>query len=123
MLFILEMYTVFFSHAGNKYENLNYQLDHFNFCCFSAPIHFIIFFIPRVLETLGQVRTLYACVCSVTPLCLTLLDPMDCCPPGSSVNGVVQARILVWVAISNFTEPQFFVSFILLIQIALPTRT
>ena len=25
---------------------------------------------------------------------LTLCDPMDCCPPGSSVHGILQARIL-----------------------------
>ena len=30
---------------------------------------------------------------------LTLCDPMDCCPPGSSVYGILQARILEWVAI------------------------
>ena len=27
-------------------------------------------------------------------------DPMDCRPPGSSVHGIFQARILEWVAIS-----------------------
>ena len=27
-------------------------------------------------------------------------DPMDCSPPGSSVHGILQARILEWVAIS-----------------------
>ena len=32
-------------------------------------------------------------------LCLTLCDPMDCSPPGSSVHGILQARILEWVAI------------------------
>ena len=32
--------------------------------------------------------------------CPTLLDPMDCSPPGSSVHGILQARILEWVAIS-----------------------
>ena len=32
--------------------------------------------------------------------CLTLCDPMDCSPPGSSVYGIFQARILEWVAIS-----------------------
>ena len=32
--------------------------------------------------------------------CLTLCDPMDCSPPGSSVPGILQARILEWVAIS-----------------------
>ena len=36
------------------------------------------------------------CVCSV----LSLGDPMDCSPPGSSVQRISQARILEWVAIS-----------------------
>ena len=39
-------------------------------------------------------------LCSVVQSCLTLCDPMDCSPPGSSVNGISQARILEWVAIS-----------------------
>ena len=30
--------------------------------------------------------------------CLTLCDAMDCCPPGSSVHGILQARILEWIA-------------------------
>ena len=34
-------------------------------------------------------------------LCLTLCTPMDCSPPGSSVHGISQARILEWVAISS----------------------
>ena len=38
--------------------------------------------------------------CSVTQLCLTLWDPMDCNLPGSSVLGISQARILEWVTIS-----------------------
>ena len=33
--------------------------------------------------------------------CLTLFDPMGCSPPGSSVCGTFQARILEWVAISS----------------------
>ena len=32
-------------------------------------------------------------------VCLTLCDPMDCSPPGSSVHGILQARILEWTAI------------------------
>jgi len=39
-------------------------------------------------------------LCSVTQLHLTLCDPTDCSPPGSSVHGIFQARILEWVAIS-----------------------
>ena len=31
-------------------------------------------------------------------------DPMDCSPPGSSVHGILQAKILEWVAISFFNN-------------------
>ena len=33
--------------------------------------------------------------------CPTLCDPMGYSPPGSSVHGILQARILEWVAISS----------------------
>ena len=36
----------------------------------------------------------------VAQSCPTLCVPMDCSPPGSSVHGILQARILEWVAIS-----------------------
>ena len=36
----------------------------------------------------------------VAQSCLTLCDPMDCSPSGSSVRVIFQARILEWVAIS-----------------------
>ena len=36
----------------------------------------------------------------VAQLCPTLWDPMDCSLPGSSDYGILQARILEWVAIS-----------------------
>ena len=32
-------------------------------------------------------------------LCLTLCDPVDCSPPGSSVHGILQVRILEWVTV------------------------
>ena len=35
---------------------------------------------------------------SVAQLCPTLCDPTDCSPPGSSVHGIFQSRILEWVA-------------------------
>ena len=37
---------------------------------------------------------------SVAQSCPTLCDPVDCSRPGSSVHGILQARILKWVAIS-----------------------
>ena len=36
----------------------------------------------------------------VAQSCLTLGDPMDCSPPGSSIQGIFQARVLEWGAIA-----------------------
>ena len=36
---------------------------------------------------------------------LTLWDSLDCSPLGSSVPGILQARILEWVAISSYRGP------------------
>ena len=51
---------------------------------------------------MGHVGTLQdqKCENEVSQLCLTLCDPMDCSPPGTSIHGISQARILEWVAIS-----------------------
>ena len=38
---------------------------------------------------------------SMEYLCLTLHNPMDCSPPGSSVRGILLARILEWVAMPS----------------------
>ena len=40
------------------------------------------------------------CCCLVTQSCLIVCSPMEWGPPGSSVRGIFQARILEWVAIS-----------------------
>ena len=42
--------------------------------------------------------------CLVTSVMSNSGDPMDCGPPGSSVHGILQARILEWVAISFSAE-------------------
>ena len=44
---------------------------------------------------------LWVQVCSVAQSRSILCDPMDCCTPGSFVHGILQARILEWVAISS----------------------
>ena len=36
---------------------------------------------------------------SVAQSCQTVCEPIDCSPPGSSVHGILQTRILEWVAI------------------------
>ena len=47
---------------------------------------------------------LCVCVCLVAQLCPTLCDPMGCNPPGTSVHGILQDRILEWVAMPSSRE-------------------
>ena len=49
------------------------------------------------------IHTCNGCMLMFAQLCPILRDPMDCSPPGSSVHGIFQARILEWVAISLYT--------------------
>ena len=42
----------------------------------------------------GQEGNTIQCVCMGAKLCPTLCDPMDCSPPGASVHGIFQVRIL-----------------------------
>ena len=58
--------------------------------------------ITQRVNTYHKLWTLYICKyvkVSVPQLCLTLCDPMDCSPQGSTVHGLLQKRILEWVAI------------------------
>ena len=41
------------------------------------------------------------CCCGACPIKSNFYDLMNCSPPGSSVHGILQARILAWVAISS----------------------
>ena len=58
-------------------------------------------------------RTLCVCMCELLS-CVQLCDPMDCSPPGSSVHGISQAKILEWVAMlsrgSSWPSDQTWVS-------------
>ena len=55
------------------------------------------------VRTFRDSRVLDAAAAAATKLlqsCPTLCDPIDSCPPGSAVPGILQARTLEWVAIS-----------------------
>ena len=47
----------------------------------------------------------------IAQLCPTLQEPMDCSPPGSSVHGILQARVLEWgaIAFSALLVPLIFI--------------
>ena len=52
-------------------------------------------------------------LCLDVQSCLTLCDPMDCSWPGSSVHGILQARILKWVTMpssSGSSQPKHWTS-------------
>ena len=64
----------------------------------------------KSLQQRGTPRTWTFCISEHLNICarakspqssLTLCDPMDCRPPGSSVHGILQARILEWVAVPS----------------------
>ena len=52
----------------------------------------------------GVQETPLLCCCYLVAKLRRVCNPMDCSPPGSSVHGVSQARILEWVTISFSTE-------------------
>ena len=64
---------------------------------------------------------LHSLVCVlVTQSCPTLCDPMECSPPGSSVQEILQARILEWLAIS-FSNVNFSSSLVAKLCLTLVT--
>ena len=69
--------------------------------CISAVYFFIS---PEVWIFLGSVRA------KSLQFCSTPCDPLDCSPPGSSIHGIIQARILEWVAISFSRFRTFWMS-------------
>ena len=55
--------------------------------------------VVRMGEETGSLGSTCACVRAKSlQSCPTLCDPIDCSPPGASVHGILQARILEWVA-------------------------
>ena len=79
------------------------ELNWYNFyrCHIYALIYSIFLFLTYfVLQSLGSFTSLRASVHA--QLCPTLCNPIYCSPPGPSVLGIFQARILKWVAIFFF---------------------
>ena len=68
----------------NLNDHSSYFLVHF----YHSLNHHVLFILSAVL-------------CLITQLCPTHWDFMDCNPPGSSVHGILQARILEWVAMPS----------------------
>ena len=61
--------------------------------------------LPRLNCLRSKSHNAYAAAKSLQS-CPTLCDPMDCSPPGSSVHGIFQARVLEWVATASPGKPE-----------------
>ena len=83
-----------FSNAPQMHMQELKKLLHFN------HTHWNFAHIELCISNEGQQRLeqvmLVPCICAkLLQWCLTLCNPMDCSPPGSSVHGILQARILL----------------------------
>ena len=72
----------------SDFPALHAALNDFCLCNILSKIYLLV-----LLTNAPKVKAL------VTRLCPALFDPMDCSPPGPSVRGILQARILEWVAV------------------------
>ena len=73
---------------------------HFNFSEWVVVFRFLHIFIAKYSKSVWQHQGCI-CACSFAQSCPILCDPMDCSLPGSSVHGILQARILKWVVIPS----------------------
>ena len=72
-------------------------------CCFLTSIHISqeagqVVWYSYLLKNFPQFIVIH----TVTQSCPTLWGPTDCSPPDSSLHGILQARILEWVALPSF---------------------
>ena len=61
---------------------------------------------PVFITERSTIAKIYMCVfvyAKSLQSCPALCDPVDCSPPGSSVHGVLQARILEWVVMPSYS--------------------
>ena len=100
----LLLYDILFGYtAGRTFPGTALQFETPPKCCLLS-LHLSpesnLYHSMKVLTgyTCSYLFGLYAGLCLVTQSCPTLCDPMDCHLPGSSVCGILQAKILEWVA-------------------------
>ena len=87
------------TEATQQQQQTYFSLAFAHALCLSSLISASVdFSIPDVSYT--QHHNAMLCYAKSLQSCLTLCDPIDGSPSGSSVPGVLQARIMEWVAIS-----------------------
>ena len=90
---LIVMISSFTSYSHHKYQSKSFLGTSFEFREETETF--------ASMELTSQVIYIQMHACSVLQLCLTLCDLVDCSPSASSVQGILQAIILEWVAISS----------------------
>ena len=99
----MEIYSYVFSLEFYRSSSSFIFVTHFELVCVNS-VRFRSNFVFYVAVQLSQHQSSQGAlvvkseVKSLSPV--RLCDPVDCSPPGSSVHGILQARILEWAAIS-----------------------
>ena len=94
-IWIVSLESVHFTWLGKITSKFVYQ--DLSFISITSGVNDCIWVVRNWLSA-GQVC---AVLWLVAQSCPTLRDPVDCTPPGSSIHGILQARILEWVAMSS----------------------
>ena len=76
------------------------KIEYIRFSNYCLIVSFSLCSVSFCFMYFGALLLGMCCWAKLLQLYLTLCDPMDCSLPGSSVHGILQARILEWVAIS-----------------------
>ena len=83
---VVYIYVYIYIFSDSLHYRLLQTLE-YSSLCYTSPYYLFILYIVVVVVVL------------VAQSCLTLCDAMDYSPPGSSVHGILQAKIVEWVAI------------------------
>ena len=107
------MFKKFYSpeFAPSKCIPLSFPCRCPEFCVNDSIIFFKCFLVPdvwmfhtiniEILKFMFYLFEHHVLCAEVAQSCQTLCDPMDCNLPGSSVHGILQARILYWIAMPS----------------------
>ena len=103
----VEFYASFFTLLFHPYQEALWFLVTFYHLVSSAYLRLLIFLQAVLIPACDWSSLAFGMMYSVCmrakslQSCSTLLDPMDCSPPGSSVHGTLQARVMEWVTMPS----------------------
>ena len=97
-IFLISSLGIIFLINSNTFLSIfSITVFFFQYLLALSEYDFLCVFFPYILSFLPSLFPMWKWSSSSRP---TLCDPMDCSLPGSSVHGIFQARVLVWVAIT-----------------------